>query len=238
MNTHAWLGRSAAEASWHTRRAFVQTAAAWLASGGYAAAMTQQRGNIVEASGDFLVNGHKLPPGQSIQAGDTVETGPGSKLVFVVGDSAFQARSNSRFAFEAGDSPHIVRSLRLLSGGIVSVWGAGPPRQIAMPNLIAGIRGTGTYAEVFAEQGQRSYLCNCYGMVEMRNGQQQVLTQSDYHQAFWGEASPRNGLLLTPAPAINHDDAELEALAALLGLRTRWQILGRKGVKDGRGYMD
>lgn len=238
MNTHAWLGRSAADASWYTRRVFVQAAAAWLASGGYAAAMTQQRSNVVEAQGDLLVNGRKLQPEQAIQAGDMVETGPGSRLVFVVGESAFQARPNSRFAFEAGDSPHIVRTLRLLSGGIVSVWGTGAPRQIAMPHLIAGIRGTGTYAEVFAEQERRSYLCNCYGMVEMRNGVQQVLSQSDYHQAYWGEASPRNGLLLTPAPAINHQDEELEALAALLGLRTRWQILGRKGVKDGKGYME
>lgn len=238
MHTNRTAHPHTDELPWFERRSYLLAAAAWLASGGHAAAMTQQRSNIVEAMGDFLVNGRKLQPDQVIQAGDMVETGPGSRLVFVIGESAFQARPNSRFAFEAGDSPHIVRTLRLVSGGIVSVWGAGAPRQIAMPHLVAGIRGTGTYAEVFAEQAQRSYLCNCYGMVEMRNGEQQVLSQSDYHQAFWGEATARNGLQLTPAPAINHQDEELEALAALLGLRTRWQILGRKGKKDGKGYMD
>jgi hypothetical protein len=44
--------------------------------------------------------------------------------------------------------------------------------------------------------------------------------------------------MLTPAGAINHTDEELEVLARLLGQRTAWQIAGRKGVKDGRGYMD
>jgi hypothetical protein len=27
-------------------------------------------------------------------------------------------------------------------------------------------------------------------------------------------------------------------LAGLIGQQTAWQIAGRKGVKDGRGYMD
>jgi hypothetical protein len=37
---------------------------------------------------------------------------------------------------------------------------------------------------------------------------------------------------------INHTDEELEYLAALVNQRTAWQIAGRKGVKDGKGYMD
>jgi len=44
--------------------------------------------------------------------------------------------------------------------------------------------------------------------------------------------------MLTPAGAINHTDEELEMLARLVGQRTAWQVTGKKGVKDGRGYTD
>ena len=38
--------------------------------------------------------------------------------------------------------------------------------------------------------------------------------------------------------AINHTDEEMEFLARLINQRTAWQILGKKGVKDGMGYME
>ena len=56
--------------------------------------------------------------------------------------------------------------------------------------------------------------------------------------SFWGEPEARNGRFLTPARAINHTDEELEFLAQLVDQRTAWQVLGRKGVKDGQGYME
>jgi hypothetical protein len=48
----------------------------------------------------------------------------------------------------------------------------------------------------------------------------------------------KDGRMLTPAKALNHTDEELEFLAKLVDQRTAWQILGKKGVKDGKGYMD
>ena len=105
-----------------------------------------------------------------------------------------------------------------------------------MPTLTAGIRGTGVYAEVFPDQ--RSYFCNCYGTVEMNARGQSALSQASYHQSFWGEVEPKNGRFLTPANAINHTDEEVEFLAQLVGQQTAWQIEGKKGVKDGMGYME
>ena len=67
---------------------------------------------------------------------------------------------------------------------------------------------------------------------------QRALSQASYHQAFWGETEPRNDRMLTPAKAINHTDEELEYLARLVNQRTAWQIAGKKGVKDGKGYME
>ena len=69
-------------------------------------------------------------------------------------------------------------------------------------------------------------------------GTETKVSQSDYHQSFWAEATPKDGRLLSPARAINHTDEELENLARLVDQRTNWQILGRKGIKNGMGYMD
>lgn len=238
MTQHTLQGRRDDELLWFRRRGFLHAAAAWTAMGGYGAAVAQQRGNVVTLQGDAMLNGQPLRSGATIQTGDSIETGPGSSLVFVMGNSAFQVRENSRIAVERGATLSAVSLLRMLTGAVVSVWGRGSTRQIQTPTLTAGIRGTGVYTEVFPQQNHRSYFCNCYGTVELSSGRDRVTSQAQYHQSFWAEAEPKNGRLLTPARAINHTDEEVEALAALMGQQTAWQIAGRKGVKDGQGYMD
>jgi len=238
MTQHQLQGRSEKEILWFQRRDTLKAAAAWVAMGGLPAAMAQQRSNIVELRGDALLNGSRLQNGQTIMTGDQVQTGPGSNLMFVIGNSAFQVRENSMITVERGSSLNSVSLLRMITGAVVSVWGKGSSRSIVMPTLTAGIRGTGVYAEVFANQDNRSYFCNCYGTVDMESNGEKVLSQSNYHQAFWGEVEPRGGRRLSPANAINHSDEELEFLAGLVDQRTAWQIAGKKGVKDGRGYMD
>ena len=237
MTRHILQGRTEQEVLWWQRRSFLQAAAAWTLAGGFAAAHAQQRSNIVELRGDAQVNGERLTPDRSIQTGDSVETGPGSHLVFVVGNSAFQVREKTRVTVERGPTLFAVGALRMLTGAVASVWGKGQPRQIVTPTLTAGIRGTGVYTEVFEAQNYRSYFCNCYGVVDMNAGPDRAVSQSSYHQSFWGEVEPKNGRFLTPAGAINHTDEEIESLARLVGQRTAWEIEGRKGVKDGRGYM-
>ncbi|MBT9511713.1 MAG: FecR domain-containing protein [Acidovorax sp.] len=234
---HQLLGRSEEELAWFQRRSLLQAAALWVASGGWAAAHAQARSNIVELRGDVLRNGEPLTAQHTLTANDRIETGPGSTAVFTVGDSAFMVRQNSRVALES-DTPTAVKVLRVLSGAVASVWGKGADRQIVLPTATAGIRGTGVYAEVFPDQGLRGYFCNCYGTVDLAAGNESLVSQSSYHQAFWAETAPRNGRLLTPAGAINHTDEELEFLAGLVNQRTAWQIAGRKGIKDGRGQMD
>lgn len=237
MTRHILQGRTEREVLWWQRRGFLHAAAAWTMAGGFAAAHAQQRSNIVELRGDALLNGERLTADRTIQSGDSLQTGPGSHLVFVIGNAAFQVRQNTRMTVERGPTLFAVSVLRLVSGAVASVWGKGAPRQVAMPTLTAGIRGTGVYSEVFAAQNDRSYFCNCYGTVDMSAGPDRALSQSSYHQAFWGEVEPKNGRFLTPAGAINHTDEELEYLAKLVGQRTAWEAEGRKGVKDGRGYM-
>lgn len=238
MTQHILQGRTEAELLWWQRRSFLQGAAAWTALGGWSGAQAQRRGNVVELVGDATVNGERLRPDGQVQTGDRVETGPGSNLVFVVGNSAFQVRQNSRITVERGNTLNAVSILRMLTGAVVSVWGRGASRQIVTPTLTAGIRGTGVYTEVFPQQSYRSYFCNCYGTVELAAGTDRSLSRAEYHQSFWGEAEPKGGKLLTPAKAINHTDEELEFLARLVDQRTAWQIAGKKGVLDGSGYME
>ena len=238
MTQHTLQGRTEDEVTWFQRRSFLQAAAAWTSMGGFAAAHAQQRSNIVELQGDALVNGTRLAPQQVIQSGDSLETGPGSNLIFVIGNTSFQVRQNSRLTVERGATLNAVSVLRMITGAVASVWGRGSSRRIVTPTLTAGIRGTGVYTEVFPAQSYRSYFCNCYGTVDMGAGPDKAISRADYHQAFWGEVEPKEGKFLTPAKAINHTDEELEFLARLVDQRTAWQIAGKKGVKDGSGYME
>jgi len=238
MSQHTLNGRSADEVTWTQRRTVLQAAAGWVAAGALSAAHAQARGNVVTLTGDATVNGERLGSGQSVQTGDRIATGPGTMLVFVIGNSAFHVRQNSMITVERGASLTAVSVLRLITGAVASVWGKGQNRRIVTPTLTAGIRGTGVYAEVFASEGGRGYFCNCYGQVELTNAGEQLTRTADYHQSFWGEVEPREGRMLTPAKAINHTDEELEFLARLVDQRTTWQIAGRKGTKDGSGYMD
>ena len=238
MTQHMLDNRSEKELLWYQRRSFLSAAAAWTAMGGVPAALAQQRSNIVEFVGDAQLNGARLLPQQSIQTGDEIVTGPGTTLIFVVGNASFKVRQNSRMSVERGDTLNTVAVLRLVAGAVASVWGKGPRRQIVTPTLTAGIRGTGVYTEIFASQENRSYFCNCYGTVEMSAGSDSTTSRADYHQAFWGEVRPKEGRFLTAAPAINHGDEELENLARLVGQRTAWQLMGKKGVKDGKGYLE
>ncbi len=237
MTQHLLQGRQEKEILWFQRRDALKAAAVWVAMGGLPAAMAQQRSNIVQLTGDATLNGSRLSPEHTIQTGDVIQTGPGANLVFAIGNSAFQVRQNSRLSVERGTTLNAVSLLRLLTGAVASVWGKGVNRAIVMPTLTAGIRGTGVYAEIFADQGDRNYFCNCYGTVDLGAGNDKQVSQAQYHQSFWADAEPRNGRYLSPAQALNHTDEELEFLARLVDQRTAWQIAGRKGIKDGRGQM-
>ena len=236
MTQHHLQGRTDQEVTWFQRRDFLQAAAAWTALGGAATVQAQSRSNVVQLVGDATVNGGRLQSGQTIQTGDQIATGPNSTLIFTIGNSAFHVRQNSFLSVERGATLTAVSLLRMLTGAVVSVWGRGNTRQIITPTLTAGIRGTGVYTEIFANQGGRSYFCNCYGTVDLGAGADRAISQAEYHQAYWGEVSPKAGRSLTPAKAINHTDEELEYLARLVDQRTAWQISGKKGNKDGSGY--
>lgn len=234
MTQHMLQGRSEKEVLWFQRRDVVKAAAAWAVMGGLPAAVAQQRSNVVQLTGDALLNGGRLLPGQSVQTGDQLQTGPGSSMIFVMGNASFLVRQNSFVTVERGATISTVSLLRMITGAVASVWSKGSDRSIITPTLTAGIRGTGVYTEVLPDQDNRTYFCNCYGTVDLSSGGIQKVSEAQYHQSFWSQTQ---GAPVSPAQAINHTDEELEFLAQLMNQRTAWQIVGRKGIKDGKGLI-
>ncbi|MDP2021283.1 MAG: iron dicitrate transport regulator FecR, partial [Hydrogenophaga sp.] len=165
MTQHTLLGRHEDEMLWFQRREVLAAAGTWLALGGAGAAQAQARSNVVDLLGDVLLNGQRMSRQHTVQTGDQIQTGPGSRLLFVVGNAAFHVRQNSRLEVGRGATLNTVSLLRLLTGAVVSVFGRSASRSIVTPTLTAGIRGTGVYTEVMPDQ--RSYFCNCYGTVDV-----------------------------------------------------------------------
>jgi len=220
------------------RRAALVAVTGWLALAAAGPAHAQGRGNVLEFSGPVLLNGRRLQAQDTVQTGDEIATGPGGRAALVIGSSAFLLRPQTRVFLERGSGLFTVGLVRLLSGGLVSAFGPGQ-RAISTPTLTARIEGpAGAYTEVMDDQGGRTYHCNAWGRAEIYRGPERVFSEAAYHQCFWGEPVARNGRHIRPATVFNVRDEELEALARLVGQRTAWQAAGRKGVRDGKGYLD
>ncbi len=165
------------------------------------------RQGVVRIEGEVTVNGEPAREGTPVNRGDSILTGAGAHAVFVLGDNAFLQRADSRVEF--GDSS-IATFLRVVTGGLLSVFGKGS-RQITTPTAIIGIRGTGCYIETDA---RRSYFCLCFGTVDLQplNGQPLSYATTHHERPVWIE----NGVT-TPAAVVNHTDAEVIMLEALVG---------------------
>jgi hypothetical protein len=90
---------------------------------------------------------------------------------------------------------------------------------------VIGIRGTAVYVEA---QGERSYVCTCYGeaVLEPRADPQARETVRTMHHEqpryIMAKGAPQ---MMMRAPVVNHTDAELEMLESLVGRRP--PFLGR-----------
>lgn len=141
------------------RRNFLKAAGAGgaLLSFSGAAASAQ----LGEAVGELYVNGFRAPPGTVIKPGDRVLTGPDTNQTFAIGQDAFMIKPLTSLQIEGNQ---FVAGLRLLTGGLLGVFGRGGTRTIRTATVTAGIRGTGVYVEAGAIM---SYFCTCYGEVDL-----------------------------------------------------------------------
>lgn len=172
--------------------------------------------DLVEVKGEVLLNGKPARAGAAMKPGDSVATARGGSAVFVVGRDAFLMRENSEL--HTAGSGVLVDSLRLTTGKLLSVFGSGR-RSIVTPTATIGIRGTGIYIEAEAE---RTYVCTCYGLVDLQANNMQEARETvntTHHDApryiYARGAMPIK--MIEAAPVINHTDAELIMLEALVG---------------------
>ena len=177
----------------------------------------KQSGGMVQINGEVLINGSVARLGGPVLPGDHVVTAPGATAVFVVGGDAFLLRGNSEL-LTSGRSNVLIASLRLVTGRLLSVFGRGQ-RRITTPTATIGIRGTGLYLEVETE---RTYACTCYGVADLEASNMPAARETvrtKHHDApryihAHGEMPIK---MIEAAPVINHTDAELVMLEALVG---------------------
>jgi hypothetical protein len=195
-----------------------------------ALAARKQASGMVMIKGEVLVNGSTAKTGTLVQPGDRVATAVGGLAVFAVGEDAFLLRESSELLSSGGSM--LIDSLRLVTGKLLSVFGRGR-RNITTPTATIGIRGTGIYLEAEAE---RTYACTCYGVVDLQASNMPAAreTVSTIHHDAPRYIYAHGDMpikMIEPAPVLNHSDAELIMLEALVGREPPF-------VGTGKQYQD
>ena len=184
--------------------------------------------SIYKLKGKVIVDGKKATIDTRITASSKVETGPDSRVIFVVGGDAFVLRSDSEL--QMGGIGFLISGMRIISGKLLSVFGErSEPHRIATSTATIGIRGTGIYIESDPEQ---TYACTCYGHTQISSLADPSISKdivTKYHeQPVYILPEPRNNKLIVPAPVINHTDTELSLIESLVGRSTPFASGGYK----------
>ncbi|MCW5576708.1 MAG: hypothetical protein KIT13_11485 [Burkholderiales bacterium] len=172
---------------------------------------------VARFKGDVRINGRPAEPGQRVAPGDLIVTGRDAELLFVAERDAFLVRANSRIEFGSAAARGAATVLRVLTGGLLSVFESGARREIRTATATIGIRGTGVYVEA---EPQRTYACTCYGeavLTPVDDPDSAETVRTRYHDEpryIYGKGMPN---MMEAAPVINHTDAELYMIEGLVG---------------------
>ncbi|MBF0303688.1 MAG: FecR domain-containing protein [Desulfamplus sp.] len=190
-----------------------------LVKSAYAMGKADTPQGMQKVEGDVKINGTPAKLGDIVSHDDIITTGKNSSAIFVINDSAYMMRENSKLIVKNSDKDGeskkgVINVLRLLDGKLLSVFGSGD-KTVETPSAYIGIRGTGIYIEVDHE---KTYICTCYGKVLISSAsdiENQESITAKYHEF------PRyvyRTSLIKPAPILNnHKDSELVMLGALVG---------------------
>lgn len=192
--------------------------------------------SIYKLSGDVSVDDQPAYITTQIKADSTVRTGGDSEVIFVVESDAFILRSNSELEFSA--SGILVRSMRMISGALLGVFGKRDnAHQLVTSTATIGIRGTGIYTE---SDPEKSYLCTCYGHTRVSaradpNVVQDIVTTHHDKPVFILSSAAKKKMIVK-APIFNHTDRELALIEALVGRKTPFNPAGYNfNSNNGRG---
>ncbi|MCP4332778.1 MAG: hypothetical protein GY785_08995 [Gammaproteobacteria bacterium] len=122
---------------------------------------------------------------------------------------------------EISGANYFISGLRVLTGRLLSVFGkrqAEQPLNLSASTATIGIRGSGVYLEVDPEL---TYLCTCYGQVALTANKDpddsEIITAARHEGPRYISNKPSKGSRIRRAPIINHTDAELILLEAIVG---------------------
>lgn len=178
---------------------------------------------VAQIKGDVRINGKPAERGQRVAPGDVIVTGANGELVFVTERDAFLVRANSRIEFGSAAARGAATVLRVLTGALLSVFESGARREIRTTTATIGIRGTGVYVEI---EAQRTYACTCYGEAVLTPVDDPAAaetvrtTRHDQPRYIYGKGMPQ---MMAAAPVVNHTDAELQMLEALVGRKVPFE---------------
>lgn len=169
---------------------------------------------MVKVKGSVTVNGQPAQAGSSVPHDANIVTGAGSEAIFVIGQDAYLLREKSSVSFVGKAAGATAEVMRVLTGGILSVFGKGE-KKLLTPTATIGIRGTGCYIEAEAD---RVYFCLCYGWADVTptaGPVKRIVTKHHEHPVYLQKAPALP--IMADAPMLNHSDAELELLESLVG---------------------
>ncbi|MFT5224656.1 MAG: hypothetical protein ACI8XX_000401 [Polaribacter sp.] len=191
--------------------------------------------SIYKLKGQVIVDGQDANIDSQITANSIVETGPNSRVIFVVGTDAFVLRSNG--GLQMGGDGLLISGMRILTGKLLAVFGKRTtPHRISTSTAAIGIRGTGIYIE---SESDRTYLCTCYGHTQVSpladlNVSRDIIT-SYHEQPVYILPTASNKKLIVSAPVFNHTDSELSLIETLVGRTTPFALAGYKVGGGGGG---
>lgn len=188
------------------RRQFLQMSVALV---GFAPLILEAK-NIQSLKGDVKVNGKTISENIQIRANDVITTGENSQLIFIIGKDVYRLGSNTQL--EVKGENKLINSMRLVTGGLMSVFEKGSRRELHTTSATIGVRGTGFYCSIEKEQ---TYFCTCYGTTEVSTQEGERTIQSTHHKPYF--IDHKTGEFSLPPPDLkNHTDDELIYLESLV----------------------
>jgi hypothetical protein len=188
------------------------------AGAGLLVPFTAGAGELRDAQGVVAINGKPATRGAAVKALDVVTTGAGGSAVVIMNRDVLLLRPSTELEILGKAKSAVLTGLRMLTGGVLGVFGKGRERQLLTATATIGIRGTGVYLEASAEQ---TYVCTCYGevLIEDQHRSEKRLVLAGYHTPNVVYAQMKDGAMMQKAQFANHTDEELVRLEKLVGRR-------------------
>lgn len=201
--------------------------------------MARSTARVEYVEGDVRIDGDPAEFGQRVSFGALIQTADDGyvDIVFEEGnilridpDSVVQLSLGRR-----------IRRVQLRSGQLAAV-AEGLRRDsherrliLETPTTVAGVRGTLFFARV--ESADSTYVCTCYGELEMEGPGFDPFSVSSVHHAARRFTRATNGSVgVVEAPLLYHDDDDMSALAAKVGITVDWGNDGGYGDGSSGSY--